>query len=144
MADCRVLFVGAIWLRRVCLILMIAAAVIICTANKIGCWDKIKYIAGGIWRYLIGIIIAMAALAGIIALNFEKAFITFHHIFFDNDLWLLDPDTDNLINIVPQTFFSDICIRIGIIFIILTILLFSMAIITESVIIKKLNLKNNQ
>lgn len=57
-----------------------------------------------------------AALAGVIALNFDSAFITFHLIFFDNDLWVLDPAKSLLINIVPQEFFVDIAIRVGLIF----------------------------
>ena len=31
----------------------------------------------------------------------------FHHIFFDNDLWILYPDKDNLINIMQEDVFSD-------------------------------------
>ena len=29
------------------------------------------------------------------------------HIFFDNDLWILYPDKDNLINIMQEDVFSD-------------------------------------
>jgi len=36
----------------------------------------------------------------------------FHYIFFDNDLWLLDPQVDILIQIVPEQFFFDIVTRI--------------------------------
>ena len=57
-----------------------------------------------------------AVLVGVIALNFDNAFVTFHLIFFDNDLWILDPAKSLLINIVPQEFFIDISIRVGLIF----------------------------
>ena len=40
----------------------------------------------------------------------------FHHIFFDNDLWILDPSTDLLINIVPEPFFMDTAGRIALTF----------------------------
>ena len=33
--------------------------------------------------------------------------ILFHHIFFDNDLWILYPDKDQLINIMQEDVFSD-------------------------------------
>ncbi len=46
----------------------------------------------------------LAVLAGIISTDFNKYFIIFHHIFFNNDLWMLNPDTDLLINIVPEPF----------------------------------------
>ena len=54
-----------------------------------------------------------AVLAGIIATDFNKYFIIFHHIFFNNDLWMLNPDTDLLINIVPEPFFMDTAARIA-------------------------------
>ncbi len=38
---------------------------------------------------------------------FGDAFTKFHEIFFDNDLWLLDPREDNLINLLPIGFFLD-------------------------------------
>lgn len=38
-------------------------------------------------------------------INFNDAFITFHKIFFRNNLWQMDPSTDKIINIMPQDFF---------------------------------------
>lgn len=46
------------------------------------------------------------------ASNFNKYFTIFHEIFFDNDLWLLDPRTDILINMVPEIFFFQTCMII--------------------------------
>jgi len=37
--------------------------------------------------------------------NFDKSFTTFHHIFFKNDYWLFDIDSDPIITILPQSFF---------------------------------------
>jgi len=65
---------------------------------------------------LAGLFGGFAILAGVIAMDFDTAFVQFHHIFFDNDLWILDPAVSLLINIVPQEFFVDISIRIGLIF----------------------------
>ena len=50
---------------------------------------------------------AGAAAAGLLASNFNKYFLWFHQTFFDNDLWLLNPETDLLINIVPEGYFRD-------------------------------------
>ncbi|MFQ8777111.1 MAG: DUF1461 domain-containing protein [Roseburia sp.] len=54
-----------------------------------------------------GAVFAVAlALIGIISTDFSKYFVVFHKIFFSgNDLWVLDPHTDMLINIVPEGFF---------------------------------------
>ena len=40
-------------------------------------------------------------------ISFDELFNRFHLIGFSNDLWLLDPRTDNLIRIFPQGFFLD-------------------------------------
>ncbi|MDK7188018.1 hypothetical protein HMPREF2758_00115 [Facklamia sp. HMSC062C11] len=36
---------------------------------------------------------------------FEPLFVTFHQIFFNNQLWLFDPLTDPVINMLPQSLF---------------------------------------
>ncbi|HHU71413.1 MAG TPA: TIGR01906 family membrane protein [Clostridiales bacterium] len=40
-----------------------------------------------------------------LAIDFDKAFVVFHKIFFNNDYWLFDPVTDPVIRILPATFF---------------------------------------
>ncbi len=56
--------------------------------------------------------------------DFNRYFTYFHLILFDNDYWLLDPKTDLLIRMFPESFFIDIFRRIGILFIaILSIIL---------------------
>ena len=40
--------------------------------------------------------------------NFDKAFTQFHLILFSNNLWQLNPETDNLVNLFPLQFFYDI------------------------------------
>lgn len=41
----------------------------------------------------------------LIALNWDAFFVTFHHLFFNNDYWLFNPATDPVITILPDTFF---------------------------------------
>lgn len=50
-------------------------------------------------------------LALVCALDFNRAFIAFHHLFFTNDLWLLDPATDLMIRLLPETFFAQVAGR---------------------------------
>lgn len=50
--------------------------------------------------------IILPAIVGLLVMiNFDKAFVLFHKLFFRNDLWLFDPITDPVINILPATFF---------------------------------------
>ena len=50
--------------------------------------------------------------------DFNKYFTHFYEIFFTNDLWLLDPDTDVLIQMLPLDFFYSIATKISSIFIV--------------------------
>lgn len=53
----------------------------------------------------------IAALGYMLLTDFSKYFVIFHEVFFDNDLWLLDPQTDRLIQMLPEVFFYDISAR---------------------------------
>ena len=39
------------------------------------------------------------------SINFDRAFILFHKLFFRNDYWLFDPATDPIIDLLPSEFF---------------------------------------
>lgn len=52
----------------------------------------------------------------LIATDFNKYFTIFHKIFFANDLWLLNPKTDLMIQMLPEPFFSGMAIKIGLSF----------------------------
>lgn len=49
------------------------------------------------------------------SIDFDRTFILFHELFFDNDYWLFSPDTDPVIRILPDTFFLDCAIIIAVI-----------------------------
>ncbi len=44
--------------------------------------------------------------------NFDGFFITLHKVFFTNDLWLLNPNTDLLIQLMPTVFFIQMAQKI--------------------------------
>lgn len=46
--------------------------------------------------------------------DFTQYFTYFHEIFFNNDLWLLDPETEVLIQMMPEIFFIKAAIGIGV------------------------------
>ena len=112
MEDVRGLFVGALVLRRICIImafvcvalLWLLKADIALVVPRSVCWGT-------------GLFFAMICVLGlVISTDFTKYFVIFHHIFFNNDLWLLDPATDLLINIVPEPFFVDTASYIALVF----------------------------
>jgi len=55
--------------------------------------------------------------------DFSGFWVQFHHLFFNNDLWLLNPETDILIQMLPQQFFYDLVVRILGMFAVETIIL---------------------
>lgn len=56
--------------------------------------------------------IVLILLAVLASTNFNKYFTYFHLIFFDNDLWILNPKTDLLIQMLPEQFFMGIALKI--------------------------------
>lgn len=39
-------------------------------------------------------------------LDFNSLFVLMHRLLFTNDLWLMDPQTDLIISLMPQAFFT--------------------------------------
>lgn len=57
--------------------------------------------------------LSFAVIAGLAALNFNKAFVLFHTLFFaGKDNWMFDPYEDQIILILPQVFFQNCAILI--------------------------------
>lgn len=114
MVDVQNLFLGGMDLRLgAASVFIIALIVLIFTKAD---WKRILPRS-----FLIGVgcfIAVVGVLGGFIATDFNKYFVMFHHLFFNNDLWILDPYTDLLIRMLPEGFFFDMVIRIGWIFII--------------------------
>ena len=58
---------------------------------------------------------AVILLAALAVLNFDAAFVLFHHLFFPGkDNWLFDPTTDQIILILPKLFFRNCAIAIAV------------------------------
>lgn len=72
-----------------------------------------------IWlRTLAFICTLLAAITTVAVINFNTFFVIFHKILFDNDLWLLNPYKDYLINLLPEEFFAKFAICAIIVFLI--------------------------
>lgn len=82
--------------RIICMIsLIIAITIIFILARR-----KIKFLNSFLISSLLIFIFGVA-----VAVSFNSSFILFHLLSFNNDFWLLNPETDLLINIFPQAFF---------------------------------------
>ncbi len=61
----------------------------------------------------LGNVLLMALLYLLIRLDFTRYFTQFHLLFFDNDLWILDPRRHVLIQMLPESFFMNTAMKIG-------------------------------
>lgn len=101
MEDVQGLFLGAVHLRRGAAVLMVLLGAALLLKKR--AFLLLRMLQWGIGLFIGG----MAGLAALASTDFTKYFTYFHLIFFDNMDWYLNPDTDLLINIVPEGFFRD-------------------------------------
>lgn len=112
MEDVRGLFMDALAIRRICLLIMAVSIALLLAARA-----NLKLVLPRMLCFGTSIFLLIAVIsAAIISTDFNKYFVMFHHIFFNNDLWILNPQTDLLINIVPEPFFMDTAARIAVVF----------------------------
>ena len=105
LADCRELFLKGIKVRVIACLLLAAFVIFIYVHS--GKQKTSVLLAKGYLRSLGFIVVLAAIIAVLCVIDFTHVFTVFHHIFFDNDLWILNPNEDNLINIMQEDVFSD-------------------------------------
>lgn len=80
--------------------------------------DMFMMLAAAYGKCAIGFL-CFVAMMGIWAFcDFTGLWESFHRLFFRNDLWLLNPRTDLMINMFPEDFFFHMVIRIAVMFLI--------------------------
>lgn len=112
MAEVRELFIGGLNLRKGAFVLAVLCliALILLRAD----WRKI--IPRSYWIALLVIGVLLVLFAAAAAIDFNAVFVAFHHVFFDNDLWIFDPAEDYMIRMLPEGLFADMVMRIGLLF----------------------------
>jgi len=75
--------------------------------------DAVQWTPKQLWIGSGIILVPLAVFALWAAIDFSSAFTFFHKLLFTNDLWLLDPRTDLLINICPSSMFAGMGLRIA-------------------------------
>ena len=114
MGEVRDLFIGGLNIR-----LGACVAAVLCILFLIITHADFKKIIPRSYWIALGVTGAAVLLIGIAAvIDFNAVFVQFHHIFFDNDLWIFDPAEDYMIRMLPEGLFYDMVIRIGAIFVV--------------------------
>ncbi len=109
MVDVKVLYLRARGFRTFALA---GAALLIALSFLIGKKRTARILGKSFLCVSGGFVVVVAAIGLYAAIDFSAFWTSFHHVFFDNDLWLLDPNTDVLIQMVPEQFFSNLVARI--------------------------------
>lgn len=114
MGEVRDLFIGGLNIR-----LGACVAAVLCILFLIITHADLKKIIPRSYWIALGVTGTAVLLIGIAAvIDFNAVFVQFHHIFFDNDLWIFDPAEDYMIRMLPEGLFYDMVIRIGAIFVV--------------------------
>jgi integral membrane protein (TIGR01906 family) len=107
-ADCKVLFNLNAGVMLGSGLILLAIVVL----RRLGMVDSLRraaFYAGA------GAITLPLVVGGLAAVNFDRAFVIFHHIFFPGkDNWMFDYRTDQIILVLPQEFFRNCAILIGV------------------------------
>lgn len=112
MREVRELFIGGLNIRTgSCAVIVLCILFLWFTKA-----DLKKIIPGGYQAALSVTVVALVLLGVLCAADFNSVFVKFHHIFFDNDLWIFDPAEDYMIRMLPEGLFFDMVVRIGLIF----------------------------
>ena len=112
MRDVRNLFLGGMKVGVICL--AVAAVILAVLRKREEDWKRLYFrtysIALSAWL-VIGVLLGIA-----FRVDFTTCFTIFHKLFFTNNLWVFDPETDYMIRMLPEGFFSDMVIRISEVF----------------------------
>ena len=127
LADCRAIFLGAVKFRIVALLVTAGLLLAVWFSVQKRCEAELgreeargptricfaRLLSRGYLRALAALVLFALFLVVLGMIDFTFLFTKFHHVFFDNDLWILNPRVDNLVNVMQESVFSDAAITIG-------------------------------
>lgn len=112
MADVKNLFLGGLKVRTA---LFLAAFLFLALLVRLKAdMGKVLPAAYGIAMAVFAAALVFLGIA--FTIDFTRCFTIFHEIFFTNDLWMFDESTDYMIRMLPEGFFSDMVVRIVLVF----------------------------
>ena len=127
LADCRSIFLGAVRFRIIAVLMIIGLLMAVwfsvrerysvendkSNENRSISLAVSRIFARGYLISLAALVLFAVFLVFLGMSDFTFLFTKFHHVFFDNDLWILDPRVDNLVNVMQESVFADAAIWIG-------------------------------
>lgn len=112
MWEVRELFLGGMAIRTgACVSMIVCIVLLLMMKADIRRVLPRSYVAA---LATVGLFLLTIGIAAFI--DFNAVFVMFHHVFFDNELWIFDPAEDYMIRMLPEGLFLDMAVRIGVIF----------------------------
>jgi integral membrane protein (TIGR01906 family) len=111
MVDVRNLYLNVLQIRDILFVFALINIVVLAVFRRKAIIPMLQF---GLTWVSIGFGLILLSLGTFAVIDFNAFWTAFHKVFFTNDLWLLDPNTDNLINMVPEGFFIDLIVMIAI------------------------------
>ena len=112
MSEVRGLFLGGMAIRAGACVSMVVCIILLLLMKA-----DVRRILPSSYLIALAAVGLSLAVAGVMALvDLNAVFVMFHHLFFDNDLWIFDPAEDYMIRMLPEGLFADMAARIGVIF----------------------------
>jgi integral membrane protein (TIGR01906 family) len=107
MKDVKALFRSAMSVRSVSALAASAIALYALARERAAIWSFIRRMMGwaSVWTAICAALLVLVS-----TVDFTSWFMRFHEALFTNDMWLLDPSTSLLINVLPEQFFVDVVI----------------------------------
>lgn len=115
MIDVKGLYRLALHIRTASIIVLIIAIAVLRRKKRS---EFFEYLSLAYVRCAFAFIMFVAFLAIWAAVDFTSLWESFHRLFFTNELWLLNPRTDLMINMFPEAFFFHMVQRITITFVV--------------------------
>ena len=109
MVDVKKLFNFGIAIRNYSILGIILLSIILFFNSK---KRPLIYFASSYLSAAAILLVLLGVLIILIQSDFTYYWDQFHYLFFDNDLWLLDPKTDIMIQMVPEPFFFSAVTRV--------------------------------
>lgn len=112
MSEVRGLFLGGMAIRAGACVSMVVCIILLLLMKA----DVRRILPSSYLIALAAVGLSLAVAGVMVLVDFNAVFVMFHHLFFDNDLWIFDPAEDYMIRMLPEGLFADMAARIGVIF----------------------------
>ena len=128
MVDVKNLYQGAVRVRNILAIASFAGLVWLFVKDRRHFPGLVK---NGLKQGLLCLLVVVAFVSIWAIADFDAFWLNFHYLFFDNDLFLLDPNTSIMINMFPSVFFMHMVFLIMFVFVAMAAVLYGLVTLME-------------